>query len=265
MGITIESPLTLSEPIYPKGIIFGDVTEPLQGIYETSATQQYRPGTLLKFADGRKFRYGRAGSVALVKGYMTQAEGNETKLVEELQSTSGADQDAGDIQITVDITTGITLVEDELAEGCMVVNKGTGVGDFYKVVANKVQSTDTLMDVLLQQSLKTSLAADSELTFLKNRWWDVVVMPTTAAEAPGGVPLVAVTANYWCWLQTGGYAPLYVDTDDTLIIGEPVGYPVSPAVAGACGPIGADTDLQWGIARYIATAGEVAIVDLTLD
>ena len=265
MGTTLEAGFQLSEPIFEKGILLGDINQPLQGIYEKSATQKYMPGTLLKYADGRKFRYARAGGTALAKAYMTQAEGNESRLVEELQSTSGTSTAEGDQEIIVDITTGITLVEDELAGGWMVVNKATGIGDIYKVIANKVSTTDTLMRVLLDSPLRTALDATSELTFVKNAWWDVVVIPTTAAERPTGVPLIAVTANYWCWLQTGGPTPLYVDTGDTLVIGEPVGYPASPAVAGACGPIGAHSDQEWGIARYIATAGEVAIVDLNLD
>ena len=97
---------------------------------------------------------------------------------------------------------------------------------------------------------------------VKNPWRDGDVMPTTAEGTPTGVPLVAVTANYYCWLQTGGYAPLYVDTSETLVKGGPVGYPGTPNVAGAVGDIEAGTDATWGIAVYVATAGEVAIVDL---
>jgi hypothetical protein len=266
MGVNIEAQLTLTEPIWPNDTLDGDQNEPFQGIYETSATQNYAAGTLLTYPrTRRKFRYGRAGSVALAKAYMTQAEGNDANLVDELQSTSGTSVEVGDTEIVVDITTGITLVEDELTDGMLVVNKSTGIGDIYKIVASKVQSTDTLLTVQLESPIRTAWAATTEVTILKNPHWDVVVMPVTAAERPSGVPLVAVTANYWCWLQTGGPTPIYVDTGDTLVIGEPCGYPASPAVAGAVGPIGADTDLFWGIPRYVATAGEVAIVDLMLD
>lgn len=157
MGTTIEAQLTLTEPIFANDTLNGDQNEPHQGIYETSSTQEYACGTRLIYPrTGRVFRYARAGSVALVKAYMTQSEGNEAKLVEELQSTSGANVEVGDREIVVDITTGITLVEDELVDGFLVVNKSTGIGDIYKIVANKVRSTDTLMDVLLDSDIRTA-------------------------------------------------------------------------------------------------------------
>ena len=266
MGTTIEAQLTLTEPIFANDTLNGDQNEPQQGIYETSSTQEYAAGTRLIYPrTGRVFRYGRAGSTALAKAYMTQSEGNEAKLVEELQDTSGTSVEVGDIEICVDITTGITLVEDELTDGFLVVNKATGIGDIYKIRANKVRSTDTLMDVLLDSAIRTAWDATTEITILKNPFWDVVVMPTTAAERPAGVPLVAVTANYWCWLQTGGPCPMYVDSSANCVVGEPAGYPAAPGVAGAISAIGADTDLQWGIPRYIATSGEVALIDLTLE
>jgi len=56
-----------------------------------------------------------------------------------------------------------------------------------------------------------------------------------------------------------------VDTGETVVLGEPAGYPATPNVAGACGPVGADTDATWGIAQTIATAGEPCILDLQLN
>lgn len=256
----------LDEPVYARpGIILGDTTEPLLGIYEESSAQQYALGTKLVYNDGREFRYAKNGAVALVKAYMTQSEAVKTRLIDELQSTSGTSVIVGLYQITVDITTGITLAEDELADGLLLVNKATGIGDVYKIRASKVQSTDTLLDILLESPIRTAWAADTEITATQNKWRDVIVDPVAATNVPTGIPLIAVTANYYCWLQTKGYAPCYVDTSETLVVGEPAGYPATPNVAGACGPIGADTDAFWGNAVTIATAGEVAILDLALD
>lgn len=267
MGVSIESPWQLTAPTYAKrGSIFVPETQPLQDIHETSATQQYELGTRLVYPDGRMFRYAKNGGTALAKALMTTSEALVAAAIEELQSTYGASAAIGDYEIDVDVTTGTTWVENEFAGGFLVVNKSTGIGDIYKIVANKIDgSDDTLMRVLLDTPIRTALAATSEITMVKNRFRDVDVMPTTAEGTPAGIPLVAVTANYYCWLQTAGYAPCTVDTGDTLVKGEPAGFPASPAVAGACGPIGADTDAFWGYAVYVATAAETAILDLHVD
>lgn len=265
MGTPLEGVLTLTPPSYSRGIILGDTEQPKQTIYEESSTQQFHLGTKLVYTDGRVFRYARNGGTALVKGYMTTGEALYARVVEELQSTSGTSQEIGDIQVLVDVTTGGSWVENEYADGFLVVNKATGIGDVYKILANKIRSTDTLMDVLLETPLRTAWDATTEVTLVKSPWREVDVMPVTAEGTPAGIPLIAVTANYFCWLQTGGYAPCIVDTSGSLVKGEPAGYPAGPTVAGACGAIGADTDALWGIAVYVATDAEAAILDLKLD
>jgi hypothetical protein len=214
---------------------------------------------------GRVFRYARAGGVALSKALMTQSEAQMSQLVEEAQGTSGTSVEVGDHEITVDVTTGSGLADNELAGGILVVNLSTGLGDAYHIIASELQSTDTLLNLLLDSPIRTAWAAGTEITIVKSPFWDVVVMPTTAAERPAGVPLIDVSINYWAWLQTGGPCPILRDTSAALVLGGPVGYPAAPGVAGAVGPIGADTDLQWGVARTIAASGEAAIVDLTLE
>ena len=267
MGVSIESPWQLTAPRYAQGIFFAGVHQPYDTIYETSSTQKFHLGTKLVYPDGRCFRYAKNGGTALVKAYMTTSEAIMAHTLEETQSTYGASADVGDYEIDIDVTTGGTFVENEFADGFLVVNNGTAEGDIYKVIANKIDgSDDTLMRVQFETPIRTAWDATSEITLVKSPWRDVDVMPVTAEGTPAGIPLVAVTANYYCWLQTGGYAPCIVDTSETLVKGEPAGYPGTPNVAGACGPIGADTDAMWGIAVYIGGAAtETAILDLKLD
>lgn len=261
-----ETPLALTGiSVSRPGILFGDVNQPIQDIYSESADQNYGLGTRLVYNDGREFRYARAGAVNLVKGYMGQASANLSNLVDEIQTVSGADQDAGDREITVDITTGSSLVDNSLVDGMMLVNKSTGVGDIYMIDANKIRSSDILLDLQLRTVLRNNLAGTTEVTLVYNRLANTVVIPTTALGVPAGITLDNVTATFYYWAQTKGYAPCYVDTGETLVLGEPVGYPATPNVAGACGPVGADTDATWGIAQTIATAGEPAIIDLQLN
>ena len=265
MGTTVEGTFQLTAPTYPKGILLGDITEPTQSIVEESSTQHYHLNTSLVYSDGRKFRYSKNGGTALSKALMTTSEALYGYVLEETQSTYGTSAEIGDHEIDIDVTTGGSYTENEFADGWLIVGTGTGIGDIYKILANKINgSDDTLMRVLLERPIRTAWAANTVITLVKNPRRDVDVMPTTAEGTPAGIPLIDVTIDYYCWLQTGGYAPCLVDTDDTLIKGQPAGYPTSPAVPGACG-VPAATDAVWGIAVYIAAAGKAAILDLKLD
>lgn len=261
----MEKPAILTPTAYDQGILWGDREQPKQSVVTENASQQHALGTKLVFRDGRVYRYCKNGGTALSKAYMCTSEALMSQVTDKLQNVSGANIAVGDEEFVMDVTSGGTWVENEFAEGFLVVNKGTGIGDSYKIIANKIRSTDTLMDIRLEGAIRTALDATSEITLVKSPWRDVDVMPTTAEGTPAGVPLIDVTANYYFWAQTGGYTAIYVDTGDALIKGEPCGYPESPAVAGAVGDINAHTDSEWGIVVSIATAGEVAMVDLKLD
>lgn len=265
MGISSEGPFQLTVPSFPRGIILGDESEPFQSIYEQSLTQKYTLGTQLVYGDGRKFRYTKNGGIALAKAYMTSGATVVANVQAETQTTSGASAVVGDQEIIVDVTSASAITDDLYAEGFLTVDSSTAIGDIYKIVACTLL-TATTAKLLLETSIRTAFSATSVISLHKNRWRDVVVYPTTATQPATGIPLIAVTINYYCWLQTGGEAPCYVDTGDTIVIGEPVGKPGTHAVAGACGLVENDgTDEVWGTVRYVAAGGAVACINLKLD
>lgn len=263
MGTSLEGGMTLTPPVFSKRLILGDTEQPVQSIYETSSTQKHAIGTKLVYPDGRVFRYARNGGVALSKALMCSGATLDSKCYTIAQTTYGPSQVAGDQEILMVVTTGGTWVENEYAEGFLVVNKVDGIGDIYKVVANKIRATDTLMDIQLETPLRTTLVATSELSLVKSCWRDVVVLPTTAEVSPAGIPLVDVAINYYSWLQTGGYAPCLVDDSATIVKGQVVGKPTTDP--GACLAVAADTTFVWGVVVYVAAADEAAIIDLKLE
>jgi hypothetical protein len=269
MGSSLESSaFQLTIPSFPGGVIFGNQSEPVNFIYETSTSQEYRLGTkLYDINTDRVFRYARNGGTALVAAYMTSAEAQTAAGVNEVQTTYGTSANVGDVEIDIDVTTGTTWTEDDYADGWLHVNDATAEGDIYRILANRIYSgDDTRMRVRLETGIRTAWDATTEITIMKNKYNDVVVAPTTAAGVPTGVPLVAVVANSFFWAQTGGYCPMFVDTGDTIVIGEPAGKPGTNAVAGAVGLVANDgTDVVYGSVVYESTAGEVALIDLTLD
>jgi len=267
MGSNTEGVLTLIAPAYPGGIIFGDNSEPIQRWYEQSLTQNYEPGTLLVYGDGRKFRYDKDSGSGITKARMAAGASQEAKIIAETQSTSGTSVEIGDQEIVVDITTASSLPENDLQQGKLTVNTGTGIGDSYKILANKVQSTDTLMTVLLENPILTAWAADTVIDMVRNPWYKTLVFPTSShGNMAVGVAPITVTAGYWYWSQTGGLAAAITDADDTIIVGNPVGKPGTHGTAGSVGLTATHgTDSYWGFCTVAPGTAKVATIWLTLD
>lgn len=265
----IESPLKLTPPTFSKGILFGDVEQPTQDIVTASATQNYALGTKLTYSDGRVFRYARNGGTALAKALMTCSEAQDAKLIAETQSSSGGSVSVGDYEIVVDITTGISLSANELQGGTLIVATAPAgaIGDQYTILASEVDaSDDTLLTLRLLEPIRTAWTTSTVISIVKNRWNEVDVAATTAVGVPAGVPLIAVTANYYCWVQTKGYCAMLVDASDTIVKGEPAGKPGTNGTAGAVGLVANDgTDVVYGTCVYEASAGAPAIIDLKID
>lgn len=238
------------------------------GIYVASATQSYALGTKYETWDGRRFRYAKAGATALVQAYMTCTATQESKMVEIAQTAHA--QSVGATQITVLCTTGSSAGEDDFAGGYLVCNKVSPavLGDIYGIIASKLQSTDTLLDLWLDTPWRTAMLVTGEISLNYSRFFKTVVMPTTTATAqPAGVPLCAVPAGYYYWSQVKGPCPIIVDTGDTLVIGAYAGIPSTNAVAGACGTATATAFAfpVYGRVMSIATAAEPALIDLCLE
>jgi hypothetical protein len=162
------------------------------------------------------------------------------------------------------VTTSNGIVDGELSDGWMVVNKSTGLGYAYPIKWNQYLTSDTLMEIELYEPLRVATATTTEVTLVKNPWADIVVMPTTAAGIATGVPAVVIPASYYGWVQTKGICAMTVDASDTLVVGAAVGKPGTNGTAGGVG-IPAITTQIWGHCIYIAATGETALINLNLE
>lgn len=237
-----------------------------QDIWTASATQNYPVGTMRQIPDGRRFRYSKAGASPITRALMQQTAVKDSKSIDITQT--GHAQTAGAASITVLVTTGGGWADNYFAGGILIVTTGANLGDSYPILTSKLQTDDTLLDLVLAEPLRNAIAATDKIAVLTSRWMGTVVVPTTTATAAAaGVPLVDVTAAYYYWAQTKGPAPLIVDTGDTLVVGGKAGIPGTNAVAGAAG-VATATGFAYpiyGTVLWIGTAGEPAIVNLELE
>ena len=227
-----------------------------QGIYEQSSTQKTELGRFFDFEDGRRFRYCKA-SGAITKGHMAASPAivnNQKEVAQADYGLSVGDKD--------NISVLLSAAPDANAyiDGTLICNKGDGLGQVYRIKKNTAAYAPC--KVWLYDEVITAVPAASELTLLKNKYLDVVVAPSTVVGVPVGVPLITITTGgYYFWAQTRGDCALLVS--GMLVVGENVGR----AGTGACSTISSTSANKavYGVARYVATNDEYAVVDLRLE
>lgn len=253
-----------------------NAVQPFQGLFETSAEQNFALGAVYELPDGRKFRYAKAGSTDLNKGEMTQGPGAKSDYTSmSLIASASAGKDVLSIAGT---TTHSTLSKNELAGGQVLVHGGSGKGQLFNIVSHDAYSPTTTGDnlaVKLATEIQSAITSTDTVSFYPARYNGVVVTPASGVGAPlTGVPLVDVPSGEYCWLQTRGPSPLLVNSGESLATGDEVGEPYSTSDSGACGAFhvdqsaateAIDNKVYGWVASPAAPAAQFATIFLTLE
>lgn len=175
-----------------------------QDARKVRSDQLHRLGTIAETADGRVFRYTKAGASNLVAGNLqvnADLDSNVTNKAVTAASAIGS--------TSVSFTAGGSQTLDAYKDGFVVVNDATGEGIAYAVNGN---SSGTAVVVGLREPVVVALVAStSEVTLKKNTWDSVVISAVDQADQPVGVPNTAATAAYYLWVQTRGECPVLAD------------------------------------------------------
>lgn len=194
--------------------------------YETSATAgQSTLGALAVTTDGRKFRFGKAGAVALAAGKLCQGPA----LVANHQNIAVAvAAPVGSLEVTV--TLGATAATaNQYADGLLIVNDAAGEGVVYEIDSNPAADASASLTLTLKQPLSEALTTSSEVSLSANVYNGVLVNPTTPTGAVVGVPITDIAAGEYGFFCVNGVVACLNDGGWTA------GSAVSPsnAVAGA--------------------------------
>lgn len=232
-----------------------------QGIYEESLTKKCELGRLLPFLDGRCFRYCKCNASAGIAVAKMAAASLVVANDNAVTQTGMAAQAIGAkvINVLLAAATTLNLYED----GLLTIEDSTGQGYCYRIKSNKVggASVAAPCELTLYDPLVVALSATSVLTLTMNKHKNVIINPNgSEASVAIGVPLIAVTADYYFWAQTKGYAALCMTTAGT--IGELVSF---GAADGDCNAATGTVHPNWGVCVQIASSGNYATVDLKLE
>lgn len=228
-------------------------------INKTGATELYEVGARYSDAFGRVFRYAKAGGTALARGKLMVAPTVAANHINLSWETVPA---IGDKEVRV--TLGATAAtKDQYKGGQLVVQDGTGEGRSYRILSNRAADSAGTIVVTLQEAIDTAGAAgEANVDLLANPWRGIVISVTDQADQPVGVPVVAIAANEYGFVQTGGMCAVLMDE----AIANGLALTIGTGVAGAVEALDGAGEPEVGI--MAGTAGvdtEYQNVELTID
>jgi len=186
------------------------VTGKPKSLFTPTESQLYPLGARFRYGQ-RTFHYAYAGGVVLAAGKLVAS----TDSPAEANVTVGTAAAIG-AETVPNITT--TAAEANLEGGMMIVNDVDGQGNSYEILRSAANAdTATSTDVWLRDPLLVALTTDSEVELYSSPYYDLDLSATVTDRIPG-VPIMAVTANYYFWLQTWG--PCGILVGDTIATGD---------------------------------------------
>lgn len=161
-------------------------------------------GTRLALADGRTFRYCKAGAVALAAGKVvsTPIDGLER------EDTISAASAIGSRIITYEAVA--TMTENEYRDGLACIVDGTGQGLQYKIKNHLAITAGDTGAINLYDKIVTALDTTTDVMLIKSIY-DALVLTPDQVVLPIGVPNIPVTALFYFWAQTWGIAPVLAE------------------------------------------------------
>lgn len=227
-----------------------------QNLFSTSSTAYHTLGELVHSADGRAFRYCKAGATTLVPGKLQQGPVEDTSNFQNLAPAAAA---IGATSVTT--TTTVTLTANQLAGGLLIVTVTPGQGYVYRIKSHAA-ATAAAVTFNLEDPILVALTTSSRIDVHPSIYDGVIVNPATATSLPNGAAIYPVTNAQFGWIQVRGACPVLAD--GAITVGTTV--VASNATAGAV-EAGADaTDVQAvvGLAMTGGATTEYSLIGLNL-
>jgi hypothetical protein len=211
-------------------------------------------GQKMILPDGREFVHAKANTAAaLGRGVPIVAKARAGTIV---NLVAGADLAIGGttVVITMPATTVCTVV-DQYAGGYLSIDDADGEGYTYKIKSSNTAAAASTATFVLDPTdgVKVALVSGSSEVILKENPFYLVLdraAATASVGIPAGVPPVAVSAGYYCWLQRRGVATL-LSAGTVAVTGRKFACATTVAGFQAHNPIPADTTIApvaeaWG-------------------
>lgn len=227
-----------------------------QDLFDESVTQKAPLGARWDLIDGRSFVYTKNGAGTLVPSILLQSPVPDAAH-DELVCTAAA---VGATQLIVTLGAS-ACVANQYAEGYVRLNKGTLLGYCYKIRNHLANAGSLALTLNIYDSLIKAVT-DEEGSLVQHPLKDLIIHPAPNTAAVQGVVPMAITANYYFWLQVKG--PCAVLGEGTLVIGQAV-KPSATTDGAVTVKAEADTHEPYvGQVIQVGVTAEVSMINLAI-
>ncbi|MAF43117.1 MAG: hypothetical protein CMI54_02960 [Parcubacteria group bacterium] len=230
--------------------------------YAESSTQLFPLGTRIIQGE-REWRYCENASIALniaapLQGAARAHAEQDDDIVCGAAAAAGTDEVS--VTSTANLDASPNNTADTFKEGYLIVNDAAGEGQMYKIrTAPALSGTDTSV-FKLYDKLTIALTTSSQLGLIQNPYKNVIATAAPLTGKFAGIPLLAITADYFFWSQTKGPAPIVAK--EVIALGTPVVVGVTAAKANEHNPSSTGEVIIGESLTPGVTDGESCIVDL---
>lgn len=207
-------------------------------------------GSVANTLDGRSYVYATAGASNLLPGKLTIAPATTANHTNQ----TGVAYPVGTTQLTFNIG-GTAAAAGLYSGGYLSVNDTATTGiNVYRIRSNTVSAGSAPITVTLEpdEGLTVATTTASKFSLYNSPFNFTIVAPgDSSAYQCSGVPNVAVTATYFYWSQTAGYAAVL---NDSTAVTKNAAAILSAATAGA-----ATIDVNSDVFQRIGYAPELTV------
>jgi len=169
-----------------------------QDVGETSPAKREAVGSLRITADGRKFRYAKAGVASLPAGSLAMAPAASAQHV----SRPATPAAIGDRVVSVVVGTA-AVAENAYEDGYLQVADSDGQGWQYRILSNTACPSGGTVICTLAEPVRAALTTNSRVSLIPSPWCGVAAS-ATEENLPAGVTTCDVPAGHYFFAQTGG-------------------------------------------------------------
>jgi len=171
-----------------------------QDVGETSPAKREAVGALRITADGRKFRYAKAGSSPVPAGSLVMAPAAVAAHTGRAATPSAV----GDRVVSL-VVGAAPVAENAYEDGYLQVAANDGGGRQHRILSNTACPAGGTTVLTLAEPVRAALTAASVVSLIPSPWCGAAVS-ASEENLPAGVAVCDVPAGHYFFAQTGGVA-----------------------------------------------------------
>lgn len=216
---------------YSNGIVGQMMAGADVDVTRADAAPKYPVGQGFTRADGNIFRYGNIGTATNAGQLVgpTTASGGATYGAAVVVASASAIQEPSEAPLLpgqvgshfLEVTIAAIAV-NKYQGGYLIVTRGTGVGETYRIIGNTATGTPATgnLHIRLNEAIKVAITNTTGIIIVPSMFTDMAASAITSTQVAGVLMSTSTATNLWGWICTRGVVSCAEDATNTITAGQ---------------------------------------------